>query len=302
MIKLKLPHTEPYDWEQTLDFLRYRVIPGVEEVSATSYRRTASFGNCTGIISVEKGSGSTLTVSLDKGLAAYQAEILARVAKQFDVDTQVAPINALLGQSDCLADAVNSHPGTRVPGAWDGFETVLRAILGQQVTVKASLTIASRVVARHSEQLDMPSGGLTALSPTAENLHQANLDALGLTGARIKTIHAVADAVVNRGLDLDSGEPAAYIKALIALPGIGDWTAQYVAMRGLHAEDAFPAGDLILRRAATNIGQTLSEKQLRDASQQWSPYRAYAVIHLWRSYDSEAYKSAAAALNDQASS
>lgn len=295
MTTYSVPHTEPYDWEQALDFLRMRVIPGVEEVTETSYRRTAKIGGCVGIVSVAKGANSTLTVSIDKSLAEQRGEILRRVAKQFDTSTDLEPINKLLSQSPCLREAVKRHPGTRVLGAWDGFETILRAILGQQVTVKASLTIASRVVARHSEKLSRTYGSLNALSPTAAQLHHADLDSLGLTGARIRTIHAVANAMVNSGLDLDSGEDAAYIKALTDLPGIGDWTAQYVAMRGLHAVNAFPSGDLILRRAATTLGDTLTEKQMREASQQWSPYRAYAVIHLWRSYDAAAYKAASAA-------
>jgi AraC family transcriptional regulator of adaptative response / DNA-3-methyladenine glycosylase II len=158
-----------------------------------------------------------------------------------------------------------------------------RATLGQQVTVKASLTIASRVVSRHSEKLKNPRGSLTALSPFAEDLDNANLDSLGLTGVRIKTIVAVANTLAHQGLYLNPGEQRAYIRALTALPGIGDWTAQYVAMRGIKAKDAFPAGDLILRRASTTLGQTLSEEQLHVLSMQWSSYRAYAVIHLWRS-------------------
>jgi AraC family transcriptional regulator of adaptative response / DNA-3-methyladenine glycosylase II len=247
-----------------------------------------------GVLTVEKGPRSSLTLSLDSELADHSAEIRQRVARQFDVDADVHAINNKLTQCCYLREAITSHPGTRVPGAWDGFETVLRAILGQQVTVKASLTIASRVVSRHSEKLKNPSGSLTALSPSAEDLDNANLDSLGLTGARIKTIHAVANAVVHQGLDLNAGEPHAYIEALTALPGIGDWTAQYVAMRGLKATDAFPAGDLILRRAATTLGDTLSEKQLRELSMQWSPYRAYAVMHLWRSYDAAAFKAAIA--------
>lgn len=277
-----------------------RVIPGVEEVTGETYRRTAKFADAVGVIEVSKGKNSSLTVLIDDQLAPHSAEIRRRVAKQFDTDTNIILINKLLSRSACLSQAVNNYPGTRVLGAWDGFETALRAILGQQVTVKASLTIASRVVERHSEKLQQPSGSLSALSPSAEQLNQANLDSLGLTGARIKTIHAVANAVVNRGLDLDAGEANAYIKALVALPGIGDWTAQYVAMRGLHAKNAFPAGDLILRRAATKLGKTLTEKQMRDVSQQWSPYRAYAVIHLWRSYDAVAFKAASA--SNQASS
>jgi AraC family transcriptional regulator of adaptative response / DNA-3-methyladenine glycosylase II len=204
-----------------------------------------------------------LTLSLDNQLADHSAEIRQRVARQFDVDADVHANQQQAIQKPLPTKAITSHPGTRAPGAWDGFETVLREFLGQQVTVKASLTIASRVVSRHSEKLKNPRGSLTALSPFAEDLDNANLDSLGLTGARIKTIHAVANALAHQGLDLHAGEPHAYIRTLTALPGIGDWTAQYVAMVGLQAKDAFPTEDIILSRAATTLGHTLSEKRLR---------------------------------------
>ncbi|HEX7004032.1 MAG TPA: hypothetical protein VF168_07580 [Trueperaceae bacterium] len=173
----------------------------------------------------------------------------------------------------------------RVPGAWDPFETAVRAVIGQVVSVKAATTLTGRLATRQGEPLAGWVGGLTHLFPTPERLAQADLSGLGLSNQKIGSIRALAGAVATGELrfteltDLDEA-----LERLQALPGVGPWTANYLAMRALGLGDAFPAGDLILRRAAAAGGGTLSERELYAISQRWRPYRGYAAMLLWASY------------------
>jgi AraC family transcriptional regulator of adaptative response / DNA-3-methyladenine glycosylase II len=191
-------------------------------------------------------------------------------------------IAAKLMQDRLLADVVARNPGLRIPGSFDGFELVVRAILGQQVTVKGATTLAGRFVAAFGEAFETPHAGLCRLSPTPERIASADVEeltALGIVRARARSIIAVAKEIAEGRLALDAGaRPNETIEQLVALPGIGAWTAQYIAMRALRWPDAFPKEDLALRNAMGDVSAARAE----ELSQAWRPWRSYATLHLWQ--------------------
>jgi 3-methyladenine DNA glycosylase/8-oxoguanine DNA glycosylase len=179
---------------------------------------------------------------------------------------------------------VAARPGLRLPGAWDGFEIAVRAILGQQITVGAATQLAGRLIAafgRRYEESPRPDR-LTHLFPTAERLRDANIASIGMPKMRAASIAALAAATLDDESLFDPGQdPAAAIARLRRIPGIGDWTAQYIAMRALHGSDAFPSGDIGLQRALANGGRRPGIQELQTQAEAWRPWRAYAAIHLW---------------------
>jgi AraC family transcriptional regulator of adaptative response / DNA-3-methyladenine glycosylase II len=210
--------------------------------------------------------------------------VVESVRRLFDFNCDPAPIAEQLGRDRRLAALVRRHPGLRLPGAWAPFELAVRAILGQQVSVRGASTLAGRLVRRCGEPtaLDLP--GVTHLFPSAVRLAEADLASIGLPAARAEAIRALARAVADGSLVLDgSRELEASIADLRALPGIGEWTAQYIAMRALHEPDALPAGDLGLRKALAKGGRRPSRTEVMTLAEAWRPFRAYAVLHLWRS-------------------
>lgn len=290
-LTVRLPYRKPYDWPHMLDFMRGRAIPGVESVTETAYERTVSLNGQTGFIEVrhdESADGLLLTV---RGVqTADLFFVVQRVRELFDLDAPVADIRATLGRDVHLKPRLKTHPGIRVPGAWNGFELAVRAILGQQVSVKAATTLSGRIVERYGEPLvcDRPGGQnaeLTHLFPTPETLARARFNNLGIVGARIDTIRRIARAVVDGSLSFDPAQdPEKFCEALVELRGIGDWTAQYVAMRALKNPDAFPDSDLGLLRAFDEPGQDrMKPKELAAIAEAWRPWRAYAALLLWSS-------------------
>ena len=280
----RLPYRPPLDWGSLLGFFALRATPGVEAVDARGYRRTLQLGDAVGTLAVrpEPESGQavlTLRLSRVEGLQA----IVARARRLFDLDADPHQIGRHLVRSPALAPLVRRRPGLRVPGAWDGFELAVRAILGQQVSVRGATTLAGRLVAHLGRALDEPSdAGLTHLFPTAAALAGADVAAIGLPRARAEAIRALASAVADGGLSLDGGlELDALVERLCKIPGIGAWTAHYVAMRACGETDAFPAGDLGLRRAFGNGRGPAPVGTLLAASEAWRPWRAYAALHLW---------------------
>jgi AraC family transcriptional regulator of adaptative response / DNA-3-methyladenine glycosylase II len=211
--------------------------------------------------------------------------VVTRIRRMFDLDADPLAINAGLTTTPHLRPMLRKRPGLRLPGSWDGFEVAVRAILGQQVSVAAARTLASRIVQRYGEPLQVAvAPGLERLFPTPELLADADLRALGITTARAESIRNVARAVLNGRVDFRVEQSLdEFVERWIALPGIGEWTAHYMAMRALSHPDAFPAADLILRRAASRSDEMLSTKALTTLAEAWRPWRAYAVMHLWRS-------------------
>lgn len=288
-LHLKLAYRPPFSWNSLISFLQMRAIPGVEAVQADSYSRTVQFGNLSGIITVQPiPDKNRLRLSVPTHLAGHLQLIAERIRRLFDLQADPAQISDHLSQDALLAPTVARYPGLRLPGCWDGFEIAVRAILGQQVSVKAATTISGRLVERLGlpiTAVSPPHPSLTHIFPTPTQIVSADLSKLGLTTKRAETIRTLAQAVLNGELTFStpvSLEEA--IASMVKLPGIGDWTAQYIAMRALGEPDAFPAGDLILRRAATTTEKTITEKQLRQRADSWRPWRAYAAIYLWKSY------------------
>jgi AraC family transcriptional regulator of adaptative response / DNA-3-methyladenine glycosylase II len=287
-ITISLGYRPPYDWRALLRFLDYRAIPGVEQVGERSYARSFALDGEPGHLLVtfaEREPSLTLTIRTQQSRQLYH--IIDRVRSLFDLRADSDLIDRNLSQNKLLEELVKAFPGQRVPGCWDGFEIGVRAILGQQVSVKAASTLVARVAARHGTpyQSDAAPVGLTHVFPDAATLATANLDGLGITGSRIAAIQALARAVTDGELVMDSTVATAdFIARACQIKGIGEWTAQYMAMRALSDPNAFPHGDLILRRAAAPKGETLTPKQMLALAEAWQPWRAYAVLLLWRGY------------------
>jgi AraC family transcriptional regulator of adaptative response / DNA-3-methyladenine glycosylase II len=283
-LRLLLAYRPPYPWRRLLSFLELRATGGVECVAGGAYRRSVAIGEHRGWLAVAPlPDRNLLAVELATSLSPVLPAILSRLRNLFDLDARPDVIVAHLRSEPALARHAARRPGLRVPGAYDGFELAVRAILGQQVSVKAASTLAGRLAARFGEPLETPFACLNRLTPTAERLARARtgeLAALGMTRPRAESIRALARAVARHEIDLAPGpDPAEIAAALVRLPGIGDWTAEYIAMRALRWPDAFPAGDLGLLRA-TGLKSARALGKLAEA---WRPWRAYAAMYLWDS-------------------
>lgn len=273
---LTLPFNAPYPWNQILAYLIARAIPGVEAVSATAYRRSVRIDGSAAILDVRLGAdGQCLTVSCTVPCDGH----IDRLRRQFDLDADSAAIDRRLAADPLLAPLVARNPGLRVPGAWDPFELAVRAMVGQQVSVAGATTVTGRIARRFGTPLENPDGDLRYLFPTPQQLAEADMASLGMPGKRALAIVGLAKAVAEGDIALDgAGGLDDAVERLCALPGIGPWTAHYIAMRALGEADAFPAGDLGLRRAAA-----VDTKELSAMAENWRPWRAYAAQHLWMS-------------------
>jgi AraC family transcriptional regulator of adaptative response / DNA-3-methyladenine glycosylase II len=282
-LQCQLEFRPPFAWDRLLDYLRLRAIPGVEMADATHYRRTVSIDRSQGWIAVSLGTQrNSLNLELAPSLAPAIGAVIARVKRQFDLEAVPDAVSTLLLGDPLLAHVVRRIPGLRVAGAFDGFELAVRAILGQQVSVKAATTLAGRWARAFGAPIATPFPELDRLSPSVQQMAGIRSDeiaALGIVGARARCLTALASAVLDRTVCLTfAADVEAQIDALMRLPGIGAWTAQYIAMRALHWPDAFPSGDLMLLRAAN-----ASQRQLQTLAQGWRPWRAYATHYLWQS-------------------
>jgi len=210
----------------------------------------------------------------------------------FDLAADPQRIGVELSRDPLVGPLVRRWPGLRIPGAWDPFECAVRAVLGQQVSVAAGRTFAARLVMRAGSTVRGSAGGLTHLFPDATALAAADLTTLGITRSRAATLHALARAVLERRIDF-SAAPEEVAAAMAALPGIGPWTAQYVALRALGEPDAMPTGDLVLRRLAAASGRALTVRELEARARAWQPWRGYAVMHLWRAAATRATRGSA---------
>lgn len=281
-IRVRLDYRPPFAWDALLRFLAVRSIPGVERVEGDSYQRTVTLGDRSGIVRVHQ-QGGNLEAHIALNLAPRLSEIVSRLRRLFDLDARPDLIGATLSADPLLRSTVLATPGRRVPGAFDGFEVAVRAILGQQVSVRAATTLAGRLVERFGSALPGGEPGLSRLFPTVEALATAALDevrAIGLPATRAQTIIGLARAVSGGHLSLDgAASPALTMEHLRLVPGIGPWTAQYVTMRALRWPDAYPAGDLVICKA---LGVTTA-KASEARAERWRPWRSYAVLHLWSS-------------------
>jgi AraC family transcriptional regulator, regulatory protein of adaptative response / DNA-3-methyladenine glycosylase II len=282
---LQLSYRPPYDWPEMLRFLKVRELKGVEWVTESFYARTVHLGNSKGWIKVTQAENkNALLLEFTHTLAPVLPALLNRVRELFDLNARPEIITGHLARSEVLAPLVKANLGLRVPGAFNGFELGLRAILGQQVTVKSATTVAGRVAAAFGEPIVTLFAELNRLTPTPERMARATVDKLarlGIVSARCKGILGLAQAQVSGRLSLDSGNhhsPETTIERLAELPGIGRWTANYIAMRALRWPDAFLKEDVAVRN---NLGG-ITAKQAEGMSQAWRPWRSYAVLHIWK--------------------
>jgi AraC family transcriptional regulator of adaptative response / DNA-3-methyladenine glycosylase II len=282
-LTLRLPYRPPYDWAGVLAFLAPRAIPGVESVEDGVYRRTISLEGTQGVVEIGAAADACLLATITVDRLPALSVVAGRLRHLFDLDADPEPIAAHLGGDSALASRLAAHAGLRVPGAWDAFELAVRAILGQQVSVAAASTLAGRLAATFGEQLSGPtSGGLRVLFPGPKALAHADLSSIGLPGARASAISSLAAAVMRDPALLRTTDFVEQsVARLLALPGIGEWTGAYIAMRALREPDAFPANDLGLLRAMRRLLAKPSPAVLLRRAERWRPWRAYAAVLLW---------------------
>jgi AraC family transcriptional regulator of adaptative response / DNA-3-methyladenine glycosylase II len=283
-LDLRLACREPFDGAALFGFLAARAIPGVEQVAGGRYARTIRGPGGPGLMELSLPGGAhggppgrrpvLLRVRLPRLRGV--GRVVSRCRQLLDLDADPCAIAAALTADGVLAPLVTERPGLRVPGAYDGFELAVRAVLGQQVSVAAASTLAGRLAARFGTPLDVPARWPSVLFPEPAELAEADLSGVGLTTARQATLRALATAVAGGGLPLDHGaDPEETAVRLGELPGIGPWTVAYILMRAVRDPDAFPGTDLGLRRALSDLGCPVSH------AERWRPWRAYAAVHLW---------------------
>ncbi len=281
----QLDYQAPYDWDGLLAFLAARAIPGVEAISDGAYHRTIELGGAAGDVRVSHEPGkSRLLATIRFPNPDVLPTIVARLRGLFDLNADPQVVGAALSRDPRLAPLVIARPGLRVPGAWDGFELAVRAIVGQQISVPAATRLVGRIAETWGEPL--PGGptevGLTSLFPRPSVLAEAAIG--GMPGARAGAIASMARAAAaNPELFERGGDLASSIARLRALPGVGDWTANYIAMRALREPDAFPAADIGLMRAMDDGAGRPNARALLARAEAWRPWRAYAALHLWAS-------------------
>jgi AraC family transcriptional regulator, regulatory protein of adaptative response / DNA-3-methyladenine glycosylase II len=289
-IQIKLPFHPPYAWEALVRFLQPRVTAGIEVITPDAYCRSIALAGQQGLVTVRPLPGAPyLLAQIRFPQVSALGQIVERLRQLFDLRANVGLIAAHLETDPDLRPWVKALPGLRVPGCWDGFELAVRVILGQQVTVAAATRMAGRLVQRYGEPLQwategLATEGLAYVFPTPASLAEADLTQIGLTSQRARAINVLAAQVAAdpdflTRTDLDGAQ-------LCALPGIGPWTASYIAMRALREPDAFPASDLGLLKAMARLmgrpNQPLTQVELLQRSQAWQPWRAYAAMYLWQ--------------------
>ena len=288
LLRVRLPYRMPFDWSKQLSFFADRATPCVETADDGFYSRTVVHEGQHGVIRIGPDArNGYLSLTLEGIDTNALFEFVQRLREVFDLDAPLADIRRSLSQDSVINDMLKENPGVRVPGAWDGFELTVRAILGQQVSVKAATTLTGRVAARYGDKLNahLASGHsqLQHIFPSPDKLARARFNDMGIVGSRIETTRQVAKAVLRGELNFDVvQDPEEFCTTLTSIRGVGDWTAQYVAMRVLKNPDAFPAADLGLQKALGN-GQKLTAGELTARAENWRPWRAYAALLLWGS-------------------
>ena len=277
--RFRLAFRPPYDWDALLAFLKARATPGVESVDRSRYRRTIAVDGKNGVIEVSRApDGSALNLEVRFPDSRALLFIVERVRRMFDLGADPNVIAACLSGDPLLRDLLKAHPGIRMPGAWDGFELAVRAILGQQISVSAATTIAGRVATMSGSPVS-EGGELSRLFPTAIQMANAPIERAGVIAARAGAIRGLARRAAEKAISFGPFvNQQEIVTALRLLPGIGDWTVSYIAMRALGEPDAFPSGDLVLRRMAGVV----SPRDLDARAEAWRPWRAYAVMLLWQ--------------------
>jgi AraC family transcriptional regulator, regulatory protein of adaptative response / DNA-3-methyladenine glycosylase II len=283
-LALRLPFQPPLDWEAMLAYFEARAIAGVESVWGGTYRRTIALDGDPGVLELLPGGPDHLVLRAHLPHWEGLIHVVKRARRVFNLDADLDASTTHLGADPLLGPLVLARPGIRVPGTWDPFETGVRAIVGQQVSVAAAGTITARIVERHGTPVPgLQALGLTHLFPGPSALATAELGGLGLTSTRGAAIKAFARAVADDTIRLDRGSKLDKLIGLVTtIPGLGPWTAHYLALR-LGEPDAFPATDLGLRRSLSRIvGQPMTPRAAEGVAERWRPWRAHAAVHLWQ--------------------
>jgi AraC family transcriptional regulator, regulatory protein of adaptative response / DNA-3-methyladenine glycosylase II len=287
-VRLDLAYRSPYDWDGMAGFLGLRAIEGVERADALGYVRTIQAGEAPGLLWVAPSAKpGRLSVRVKLSDLSALPGVIARVRRVFDLSADPEAISAHLSKDPALAPRIAARPGLRAPGAWDGFELAVRAILGQQITVTAARRLAGQIARRWGAPLPQSLAGevdgLIHVFPSPERLAGADLSDLPMPRARSRALESLAAAAAaDPGLFEPRGALEGAVARLKALDGVGEWTAQYIAMRQLREPDAFPAGDIgLLRAMAGPDGKRPSAAALQARAETWRPWRAYAALHLW---------------------
>ncbi|MGH6628424.1 MAG: DNA-3-methyladenine glycosylase family protein, partial [Burkholderiales bacterium] len=275
--QLKLPYRPPYDYAGILNFLAVRATPGVEMVSEGGYERSIRAGTETGrLIVTHQPQQNALLCEIRLGSSKFLMNVVDRVRRMFDLNADPMEIGACLSRDADLAARVAANPGLRISGAWDPFEVLVRAIVGQQISVKGATTVMGKIARDYGEKSD---GQL--LFPGPESLVRIRPENLPMPRARALAIAAVARAVTRKEVDLESQDSEELVEQLLRIKGVGPWTAQYVAMRAINDPDAFLHTDLVLRKVARRKLSLSTDRALLARAEAWRPWRAYAGMYLW---------------------
>jgi AraC family transcriptional regulator of adaptative response / DNA-3-methyladenine glycosylase II len=292
-IDVRLSYSPPYDWDEMLSFLSARAIPGVERVVGDAYVRSIEVAAECGLVSVRPSAHGELTARIHFSKLSALPAIIARLRRVFDLAADPTTINAHLARDRLLRPLIAARPGLRVAGAWDGFELAVRAILGQQISVVAARQLAGKLVSRFGQPLPVEFAAICAdvthVFPAPAQLMNADIITLGMPGKRGMALNSLARAVVDEpGILGQRNTLEEAVQALRVLPGIGEWTAQYIAMREMREPDAFPAADVALIRAMQAVcGRRFSPDDFLLRAENWRPWRAYAAAHLWASLNAQ---------------
>ncbi|QKV62907.1 DNA-3-methyladenine glycosylase 2 family protein [Pseudomonas sp. 43A] len=282
-MRLALAYAPPYDWEAMLGFLAARAVVGMEVVVDGVYSRSIGLNGLHGTVSIWPEAGNALAVELDFPDPLMVPEIVVRLRRMFDLDAELALMQGHLANDPLLARLIAEWPGLRIPGAWDGLELAFRAVLGQQITVVAAIRLAGKLVAQYGATLESTVPGLTHVFPEAHVLAAADLAALGMPKSRGRTLSGVAQSLLEEPSLFEPNREDG-VARLLALHGIGEWTAQYISLRQLRDLDGFPHGDVGLLRALEVLeGVRPTARDLALRAEAWRPYRGYAAQLLWTS-------------------
>lgn len=276
----------PFNFRQVTGFLKPRAIPGVEVVDDDIYSRSIAIDGVSGFFTASF-SEADQCVRLDIHFPDHdQLPLIADIAKKiFDLKAPARMIDSHLKKDGFLNSLVAQRPGIRVPGSFNAFELCVRAIIGQQISVKGATTLIGRIAAGYGRKLNIPNPfGLTYLFPSPEKLANADFKGIGLTNARIATIQHLSAAVLDSRVSFHAAiAPSELRKALLEIKGIGEWTAQYILMRTIKYPEAMPCSDLGLLKAVSSDKIPATEQQLKKMALPWKPWQAYAAMHLWSS-------------------
>jgi AraC family transcriptional regulator of adaptative response / DNA-3-methyladenine glycosylase II len=285
-VSLRLAYRQPFDASSVFDFLAWRCVPGIEEFDDGTYRRSLRLDHGEGVVALEPGEGCVAATFHLRDLRDLTAAV-SRCRRLLDLDADPVAVDTLLGTDPVLAPLVARRPGRRMPGSVDGAELAVRAVIGQQVSVLGARNVAGQLVQSAGEKLENPVGGVTHLFPTPVDLVDLAADdpgAFAMPGSRRQTLVTLNTALAEGRLRVDPGEDRSTLEAqLLELPGIGPWTTAYIAMRALGDPDAFMPTDLGIKRAIEALGLNAHPKAIMAMAEEWRPWRAYAMAHLWAS-------------------